>query len=127
MGNKKFKTVLRYKASRDGWKAVDFHRKVDGMAPTVSLFKVKENDQCIGGFTSAQWASPESGTFVNDSTAMLFNLTTHQLFKSQDHSKAIECYKGYGPKFGDVELGAKEPFNLDDNCYSCVNNAGYRI
>ena len=53
MGNKKFKTVLRYKASRDGWNNANFHRMVDGKAPTVSLFKVKENDNCIGGFTSA--------------------------------------------------------------------------
>ena len=53
MGKKKFKTVLRYKGSRDGWKAADFHRLVDGKAPTVSLFKVKENGQCVGGFTSA--------------------------------------------------------------------------
>jgi hypothetical protein len=44
MGKKKFKTALRYKASRDGWEIVDFHRMVDGKAPTVSLFKVKEND-----------------------------------------------------------------------------------
>ena len=53
MGKKKFKTVLRYKASRDGWNNADWYRKVDGKAPTVSLFKVKENDSCIGGFTSA--------------------------------------------------------------------------
>ena len=104
MGKKKFKTVVRYKASRDGWKNADFHRMVDGNAPTVSLFKVKENDNCIGGFTFAQWASSESDTEVNDSTAMLFNLTTHQLFKSQDHSKAIGCYKGWGPTFGNAEL-----------------------
>jgi hypothetical protein len=44
MGNKKFKTVLGYKASRDGWNIADWHRMVDGKAPTVSLFKVKEND-----------------------------------------------------------------------------------
>jgi hypothetical protein len=53
MGNKKFKTALRYKASLDGWKKADWHRKVDGKAPTVSLFKVEENGQCVGGFTSA--------------------------------------------------------------------------
>ena len=53
MGKKKFKTVLRYKASRDGWKAADFHRMSDGKGPTVSLFKIKDNDQCVGGFTSA--------------------------------------------------------------------------
>jgi hypothetical protein len=72
---------------------------------------------------------------VNDSTAMLFNLTTHQLFKSQDHSKAIYCGKGYGPRFGDSlfrdslfgELAANEPFNGDNKCWSFSNSKGYRI
>jgi hypothetical protein len=53
MGNKKFKTVLRYKGSRDGWKSADFHKKADGVGRTVSLFKIKENGQCIGGFATA--------------------------------------------------------------------------
>jgi hypothetical protein len=52
MGNKKFKTVLRYKASRDGWMIEDWHRLVDGIARTVSLFKIKENTHCVGGFTT---------------------------------------------------------------------------
>jgi hypothetical protein len=53
MGNKKFRTELRFRASRDGWRAADFHRMVDGKAPTVSLFKIANNGQCVGGFTSA--------------------------------------------------------------------------
>ena len=127
MGNKKFKTVQRYKASRDGWQRADWIKKVGGVGRTVTLFKIKQNGQCIGGFVTAQWASPESPTFVNDSTAMLFNLTTHQLFKSQDHSQAIKCYKGWGPTFGDAELVAREPFNGDNKCYSYANQPGYRI
>jgi len=53
MRNKKFRTILRYKGSRDGWMAADFHRMSDGKGPTVSLFKIKDNNQCIGGFTKA--------------------------------------------------------------------------
>ena len=53
MDKKKFKTLLRYRASRDGWKVADFHRMSDGKGPTVSLFKIKDNDQCVGGFTRA--------------------------------------------------------------------------
>ncbi len=53
MGNKKFKTALRYRASIDGWMYADFHRMSDGKGPTVSLFKMKYTDQCVGGFTSA--------------------------------------------------------------------------
>ncbi len=53
MGNKKFRTVIRYKGSRDGWMEADFHRMSDGKGPTASLFKIKDNNQCVGGFTSA--------------------------------------------------------------------------
>jgi hypothetical protein len=59
MPNKKFKTIVRYRGSRDGWFAKDFHRMSDGKRPTVTLFRIKENGQCIGGFTSAYWSSPE--------------------------------------------------------------------
>jgi len=53
MGYKKYKTLLRYRASRDGWMAADFHRMSDGKGPTISLFKIDDNGQCVGGFTSA--------------------------------------------------------------------------
>ncbi len=76
MGNRKFRTVISYKGSRDGWMIADFHRMSDFKGPTVTLFKIKDNNQCVGGFTSALWASPELYSEVSDSTAMLFNLTT---------------------------------------------------
>ena len=53
MVNKKFRTELRYRGSKDGWKKADFHRMSDGLGPTVTLFKIKDNQQCIGGFTEA--------------------------------------------------------------------------
>ena len=127
MGEKKFKTLLRYRASRDGWFNEDFHRMSDGKGATVSLYKLKENGLCIGGFTSAYWGSPHSRTPVSDSTAMLFNLTTNKVFKCQDHSMAIECYKGYGPVFGNGELGTVQPFNGNNQCWSYAEHSGYRI
>jgi hypothetical protein len=66
-------------------------------------------------------------TFVSDSTAMLFNLTTRNAFKVQDHTKAIACGKREGPCFGNSELYAKEPFNGKNKCMSYVNRYGYRI
>lgn len=40
---KKFKTALKYRGSRDGWLAKDFHRICDGISPTFTLFKIKGN------------------------------------------------------------------------------------
>ena len=95
-----FRTVIRYKGSRDGWEATDFHRMSDGKGPTVTLYKIKENSQCVGGFTSAKWASPDLAIAVSDSTAMLFNLTSRNLFKAKNHAKAIKFGKGWDPCFG---------------------------
>ena len=44
IGNRKFRTVIRYKGSRDGWTRADFHRMSDGKGPTATLFKIKENN-----------------------------------------------------------------------------------
>ena len=52
---KRFKTALKYRGSRDGWQGKDFHRICDGLSCTVSLFKIKDNGQCIGGFTNGIW------------------------------------------------------------------------
>ena len=108
--------------------AADFHRMSDRKGPTATLFKIKDNQQLVGGFTSAQWTSPEKGTDVTDSTAMLFNLTTRCTFKSQKHDEAIHCYKDSGPYFGLGELITDDlPVDEDNNCCSNVNEAGYRI
>ena len=106
----------------------DFRRMSDGLGPTVTLMKIKDNDQCVGGFTSAQFASPQDDTFFTDTTAMLFNLTTQQLFKCQYHKWAIKCNKDKGPCFGNGELLALlEPFNKDNACQSKANKDGYQI
>jgi len=55
MGKKKFKTELRYRGSRDGWMSADFFRMSSGKGPTVALYKIKDNGQCIGGYASAKW------------------------------------------------------------------------
>ena len=54
----------------------------DDIGPTITLFKIKENGMCIGGFTSEKWSSNDDYEVVKDNTAMLFHLTTHKIFKS---------------------------------------------
>ena len=42
-----------YRASQDGWKGPDFHKKCDGLKPTVTLIKV--GDYIFGGYTDQDW------------------------------------------------------------------------
>jgi hypothetical protein len=74
LGNKRLVTILLYSGSIHGWRAKDFHSRCDGKRPTISLFKVKNTGECIGGYTNGQWSS--SGGFVEDDNAMLFNLSS---------------------------------------------------
>ena len=52
LGNKRLKTKNLYRGSIHGWKAKDFHSRCDGKGPTISLFKVKDTGDCIGGYTN---------------------------------------------------------------------------
>lgn len=55
LDNQKFQAALLYRGSRDGWYNADFHRRCDGLGPSVTLFKKEHDNQCIGGFTRAKW------------------------------------------------------------------------
>ena len=48
----KIKKML-YRGSEHGFTGKDFHSRCDGKGPTISLFKFKDNDGCIGGYTEA--------------------------------------------------------------------------
>ena len=43
MGKKNFETYLLFRASTDGWKAIDFHSRCDGKDPTLCLFKIDKD------------------------------------------------------------------------------------
>jgi hypothetical protein len=52
--------------------AEDFHRKADGLAPTVTFGRLK-NNITIAAFVNAKWFS--RGRIDGDSECMLLNLT----------------------------------------------------
>ena len=53
MEDGKFGCKLCYRASVDGWGAIDFHRKCDDVAPTVTLIKCGSN--IFGGYNDQSW------------------------------------------------------------------------
>ena len=55
----KCKWNLCYRASRNGWRAQDFHSHCDNKGPTVVL--VKANDCIFGGYTDQHWTSGNDG------------------------------------------------------------------
>ena len=67
----KCKWNLCYRASRDGWRAPDFHRHCDSKGPTVVL--VKANDFIFGGYTDQNWESCGSLGNLHDILANIPN------------------------------------------------------
>lgn len=66
-GGKSLKRV--YKASQDGWSAVDFHSKVDGMGSAVVVARTLSG-KIVGGFNPNGWRS--SDDYYSSTTAFLF-------------------------------------------------------
>jgi len=89
--------TLIFRATRDGWSVRDFHRLCDDRGPTLCLVQA-EDDYISAGFTSIAWASPESGTWVEDASAMVFALTdTLQVFKTKRPKDALYHRSKRGP------------------------------
>jgi len=96
------KWVLKYRASRDGFKATGFHTKCDGIGNTLTVIKAKSGN-IFGGFTEQKWHS--DGGFVTDPKAFIFSLVNKEEnpFKelcSNEGKLAIGCNSKFGPCFG---------------------------
>lgn len=100
---------LLFRASRDGFKAQNFHSKCDHEGPTVTI--VKSGDNIFGGFTENSWTSGLllglAEHFKRSTQSFLFSLvspsgigpTKMPLWNGSEDS-GIVGYSSYGPTFG---------------------------
>ncbi len=79
LGGKYFETTLLYQTYYLQFNAREFHRLCDNKGPTITLC-ILIDGQVVGGFTNADWTSPDEAVFVKDSKAVLFNLTAETSF-----------------------------------------------
>jgi hypothetical protein len=119
-----FKLILR--GSRDGFTARKFHEICDNKSRTVTVIKVKNNDEILGGYNPINWESRRSDIFgseyskTKDSFIFSFNnkkdVKNYILSRVVDEKYAIDNYFSYGPSFGykDLKLyGSESPL---ENC-----------
>ena len=97
---------LIYKASVDGDKAEDFHRKCDSAKSTLVLIET-DNNLRFGGFTSCDWSGNAEDKY--DDNAFVFSLDKGRIYDIKPGEKAIGCYPDYGPVF----LGCQIKINDD--------------
>lgn len=100
------KFSLLYRASRDGFGAVDFHSKCDSHANTVTIIQTSKGF-ILGGYTQASWM-PTAKDFKSDSNAFLFSLVNplnkQFVCKIIQPADAIECKANKGPCFGSGDI-----------------------
>ena len=111
---------LIYQASRDGYRAYDFHLKCDNFSNTITLIKT-ENSYVFGGFTTQTWN--HCACFKSDEKAFLFSLVNFKnkptKFNVYDASNAIYAYREYAATFGyGYDLSIADESNINTNSYS---------
>ncbi|GES83734.1 carbohydrate-binding module family 13 protein [Rhizophagus clarus] len=108
-----FKLILR--GSRDGFTAEKFHEICDNKSRTISIIKVKDSDEILGGYNPIIWESREYCPFTereysetNDSFIFSFNnekdINNHILSRVKNEKYAIDNDFDCGPSFGQGDL-----------------------
>lgn len=78
----RFKLILIYQGSVDGFSAAAFHKNCDGIKNTLTVVKSHGKQMKFGGFTTVPWTS--TAEKMSDSKAFLFSLD-----KSSIHYRKI--------------------------------------
>ena len=117
--------LLIYRASEDGDRAKDFHKKCDKIGPNLVIIKTRKGN-IFGGFTSKNWEHmprdidekrPNLGSASRDSKAFGFNINNQKIYINEKPNEfAIWCNKNYGPTFKN---------NLFQIFDSCLKKGGY--
>ena len=109
------KYTLLFRASRDGYRASNFHSKCDGKTSTVTLVETTTGRR-FGGFTDAQW--DQNSSYKTGSNGFIFSLDNNEIYYNKDNRYNINCNSSYGPMFG----GGCD-FYICDSCNS--SNSSY--
>ncbi|RGB22505.1 hypothetical protein C1646_55272 [Rhizophagus diaphanus] len=101
-----FKLILR--GSRDGFESNKFHEICDNRSCTVTIIKVKGNNQILGGYNPIEWKSDRNYNVTKDSFIFSFkngnDINDHILSRIVKRNCAIFNDHAYGPSFGGADL-----------------------
>lgn len=95
----KFKNInLIYSATEDGDACTIFHSMCDGISPLLIFVKTTKGLR-FGGFTSVPYECSTIYKGKVDDMAFIFSLDKRKIYEVEKGTKAICCYKNYGPVF----------------------------
>ncbi|RGB41332.1 TLD-domain-containing protein [Rhizophagus diaphanus] len=98
-----FKLILR--GSRDGFTASKFHEICDNQSNTLTVIKVKDSDEILGGYNPLEWSQTNYFySITRDSFIFSFenvyNIERHILSRVKNEQRAIYNVNNCGPLFG---------------------------
>jgi len=120
------KWELKYRGTRDGLKAADFHSRCDGFANTLTVVKATTG-YIFGGFAEKAWHSKNE--HIKDPKAFIFSLVN----KEEDPFKANVSNEGKYAIYGSAKrgpvFGGDDKYILDlvifDTKKTSVSDFGY--
>ena len=99
----RFERLLR--GTKDGFDAAKFHELCDNKGATISLARIKDSKQIIGGYNPLNWY--QNGQYADSSDSFLFNTTDSDNLNSAQIGRISGSYgyavyydASYGPTFG---------------------------
>uniref|UniRef100_U9SY21 Kelch-like protein 17 n=1 Tax=Rhizophagus irregularis (strain DAOM 181602 / DAOM 197198 / MUCL 43194) TaxID=747089 RepID=U9SY21_RHIID len=119
----KFKLLLR--GSRDGFTPEKFHEICDNQSHTITIIKVKDSNEILGGYNPIAWELDESneseGVTYSTKDSFIFsfknndNIENNILSRVKNESCAILYYYNFGPSFGINDLFIAEMIGKSSN------------
>ncbi|GBC08031.1 hypothetical protein RclHR1_07880005 [Rhizophagus clarus] len=105
-----YRFKLLFRGSRDGLTRGKFHRFCDNKSRTVTIIKVKDSNEILGGYNPIEWKSDDSYGTTKDSFIFSFNndkidrIENYILSRIMNESNAIYNSSYYGSTFGEGDL-----------------------
>jgi hypothetical protein len=95
----------------------NFHKICDNQSRTVTIIKVEDSNEILGGFNPIKWKTDGNYGVTKDSFIFAFNndgIEDYILSRVKNEKKAIlncSIYDGFGPLFGDKDLLLYQTFD----------------
>ena len=99
---------LLFRATRDGFRPKDFHKKCDGINNTLILVRTQTRKR-FGGFTHATW--DDYSKFKNKEKGFVFSIDNNLVFYNRNGAYNIYCTNHTGPSF----RGGEHDFTINYN------------
>jgi hypothetical protein len=105
---------LILRGSCDGFLPSKFHEICGNQSHTITIIKVKDSNEILGGYNPIIWESHNKFRPTKDSFIFSFkkNVENYILSRVKDEKFATYNDSSYGPTFGfDLVLGGKNSFD----------------